>query len=957
MAEMYNSTSGIGVSGNDSTLDDRPLDEGDLSLQDIYAFWHGYSLAQRAVTVPVDDILSAWWTFSPSEGDAELAGQIDEYLEARFLKERLRTGMIEARLYGGSCLIVSTNDDETTLEDPLGDTIPTIEAFTVADRWEIRPIEYDRRIASPYFKSPLIYNYTPWLPGPNAVTPGPANSDETVAVAARIHASRIIPLVGIYVPHRLAWDYARGFSDSVLRSTRRALIEYAKVRRATAQAVLNFAETIVEDPHFFSRLDTMTNSEINAYQNQTRLMSNFQNERWIPPGASVNRIAMPAGGLSDQVRDVMMFLAADVGIPPQKLFGIEPPGGLTGAGDYIQQNYWENLNNLRLYHYNANMRRIHDLVMMAEDGPTGGKKRPYKLVGGAFKVETDKDRADRVTVELNAAKSAVDMGALHPMEVRATLKKADNPLWQIEDKYDDELANGPGGMEMPDGAGDDIDAKLAALMAGGKPGPGDDGTTRTDSLANLESFHGIPIRVTHLPGMVRQPGWDPLPVAYGEIQCTIAPDGDPVDAYIGPDTDSEMAYIIRQVRPENGNYDEPKVMLGFADDAQAERLYKRSIDNPDRFGDIDECPIAELVDALKSVASIEQWLDALESEPIRMDATHIITVTPDGSDEGHAVPVDVSGGVVTMPDGQKRKLTGKQAKRWAEIRKKIASETKDPAKKAEHENAAEELKQEPKSAATETKETPAIEAKAPESAGAGQATPEKAAQEGAQAGTRVATPKSVVKQNGHTITGEDATKARRESVAKIFGAERSDDDVVTTIGLDVTGADTSITYDENTAEVRIEHPDYKAVRTFRRDGNDLVCSNDEFYLKKKGTGKGTEMFAQQADSLRAAGVARMETYATRFIEENGEKKELNGYYTWARLGYDAKIPSALRDELPDEFDWDKTRNISDLMKTPSGRDWWKAHGETVAMSFDLAPDSFNSKLLNAYRDAKWKTSN
>ncbi len=61
---------------------------------------------------------------------------------------------------------------------------------------------------------------------------------------------------------------------------------------------------------------------------------------------------------------------------------------------------------------------------------------------------------------------------------------------------------------------------------------------------------------------------------YGYIKGAEAKDGDKLDAFIGPNPQSPAVYVIDQIDPKTGNYDEAKVMLGFssADEARAAYL-------------------------------------------------------------------------------------------------------------------------------------------------------------------------------------------------------------------------------------------------------------------------------------------------------------------------------------------------------------------------------------------------
>ena len=51
-----------------------------------------------------------------------------------------------------------------------------------------------------------------------------------------------------------------------------------------------------------------------------------------------------------------------------------------------------------------------------------------------------------------------------------------------------------------------------------------------------------------------------MPAHYGYFKGSEASDGDRVDFYMGPNPDSQHAYVIDQVDAETGAYDEAKEM-------------------------------------------------------------------------------------------------------------------------------------------------------------------------------------------------------------------------------------------------------------------------------------------------------------------------------------------------------------------------------------------------------------
>lgn len=64
-----------------------------------------------------------------------------------------------------------------------------------------------------------------------------------------------------------------------------------------------------------------------------------------------------------------------------------------------------------------------------------------------------------------------------------------------------------------------------------------------------------------------------MPFAYGYIKRTTGADGDHVDVFVGDDDDSDLVFIIDQHDLDSGEFDEHKVMLGFASYDEALEAY------------------------------------------------------------------------------------------------------------------------------------------------------------------------------------------------------------------------------------------------------------------------------------------------------------------------------------------------------------------------------------------------
>jgi SPP1 gp7 family putative phage head morphogenesis protein len=136
-----------------------------------------------------------------------------------------------------------------------------------------------------------------------------------------------------------------------------------------------------------------------------------------------------------------------------------------------------------------------------------------------------------------------------------------------------------------------------------------------------------------------------------------------------------------------------------------------------------------------------------------------------------------------------------------------------------------------------------------------------------------------------------------------------------------------------------------ARRIMEYAGGIRVMMNDNFNIKPQfqRQGIGARSFARQVSELAESGFARIETYAAGSYRND---LGLNGYDTWARLGYDAPLTAEEIAGLPEALQ--TARRVQDLMATEAGRAWWEIHGNGRAMIFDLSEESRSRRVLDDY---------
>ncbi|MEN6557201.1 MAG: hypothetical protein ABFC54_03375, partial [Thermoguttaceae bacterium] len=95
----------------------------------------------------------------------------------------------------------------------------------------------------------------------------------------------------------------------------------------------------------------------------------------------------------------------------------------------------------------------------------------------------------------------------------------------------------------------------------------------------------------------------------------------------------------------------------------------------------------------------------------------------------------------------------------------------------------------------------------------------------------------------------------------------------------------------------------------------VVLLNDGFWInvgRLGGGGLGLQMFYRQVRNAMRIGVDRMEAVAGRSDRENG-------YYSWPRYGWNARLPDSVRRQLP--VPMKRCRTLLDLMVCREGRTW------------------------------------
>jgi GNAT superfamily N-acetyltransferase len=150
--------------------------------------------------------------------------------------------------------------------------------------------------------------------------------------------------------------------------------------------------------------------------------------------------------------------------------------------------------------------------------------------------------------------------------------------------------------------------------------------------------------------------------------------------------------------------------------------------------------------------------------------------------------------------------------------------------------------------------------------------------------------------------------------------------------------------------VRVFHPFVKVQDLFisRDSRNEIFIYFDRIELRKQFQGQGIyrNLFVRQVEEARKLNVQ----YFALFAEGN-YGSQMNGYYSWAKFGFNAFLTKEEIADLPDFLG--QARTVNDIMLF-EGDEYWRIFGTAKEMNFDVSEHSRQVEVLVNYVKDKIK---
>lgn len=335
----------------------------DLRLNDalVEALYHGDDMAARAVDLLPEHALVRGidLTFPAAP---ELVQQLTDRVEDLDLLSAFQDAMIWGRLYGGAALYLGA-DDGGAPEEPLReDRIRHFDFVRTIDKRDLIPCAWYDDPISPRFGDPSAYR----------VIIMPASSGVPVVSNVVIHETRLLRFRGARTANRIRRQNY-GWDHSVLQKVWATLQTFASAWQSAGNLLCDASQGVLK---IKGLIDAMADGSTDALMSRMavldRTRSTLRSLVLDAENESFERVATPLSGIPDLLHLAEARIAAALEVPLTVLFGVSP-AGLNATGESDIQIWHAKIQQTRARYIGPRLRRLLSMILLAKDGPTGGK--------------------------------------------------------------------------------------------------------------------------------------------------------------------------------------------------------------------------------------------------------------------------------------------------------------------------------------------------------------------------------------------------------------------------------------------------------------------------------------------------------------------------------------------------------------------------------------------------------
>lgn len=412
-----NLLTGLGTS-RDKTVYGRFVHLKRIDDQELTALYHQSADARKIVGFKPREMLRQGFRINIPE-DEEVTAELNKALRNLRLVRHFFNGMVWGRLYGGAAIVLGVDDGRPADQPLREDSIRSLRFMHVVDRRYLMPADYyDDPLEDEFFGEPEVFQLVPRRGG-NSV---------------RIHRSRLILFPGAHTSDEER-DRLGGWDYSILDIVYEELRAFWSVWKSAEHLMADASQAVFKLQGLMAMI---AGGQKDVLQQRLEI---------VDMGRSVARAVMLDAENEDFERKpssftdaanmldkFMLRLASVTDIPVTILMG-RSPAGQNATGDADFQHFYDNVKSAQENELRPELERAIRLVMLAQDGPTGGEEpEDWTVEFESLWQLTPKEQAELEKTTADKDKVYLDTGVVLPEEIALSRFRPDG--WSPETNID-----------------------------------------------------------------------------------------------------------------------------------------------------------------------------------------------------------------------------------------------------------------------------------------------------------------------------------------------------------------------------------------------------------------------------------------------------------------------------------------------------------------------------------------
>jgi hypothetical protein len=406
-----NPVTGLGTFSRDKVLQAGYWQPIRIPDPELAALFNGNDLARRIVSKKPEEMFRRGYQLAlntEDDGDqneaAQTASELEDYAANLRLNTLVKQGLIFGRLFGGALLIVGADDGADVATPLREDSIRSVRYLNLVDRRFLYARDYYSDPFSPNFGEVETYQVT------NAF----GDQQNTI-----VHESRVIRFDGAEVDILMRRQLA-GWTLSVLQAPYDTMRQFDQSFQAVSNLMVDMSQAVMK---IQGLVDMITSGHVTELQNRMKMTDMTRSSgRMVLLDAEnedFERKATPMTGIPETLDRMMMRMAAaSEGMPVTILFG-RSAAGLNATGDNDMRGWYDVIASDQETVLEPKLRRLYDLICLADDSPTGGVAPDNGLEFNWHKLQapTELELAQLHQAQATADNLYIQNGTLLPEEV------------------------------------------------------------------------------------------------------------------------------------------------------------------------------------------------------------------------------------------------------------------------------------------------------------------------------------------------------------------------------------------------------------------------------------------------------------------------------------------------------------------------------------------------------------